>query len=159
MAAGQPFDPECELAQSFPREIDLPILKRIFVAATHQERELIAISLEEPTKVEPIALCFVISNEARRGGQVEQPIVTVHRAIEFAEFGVRYVIAFGPHLPYSRHSLEQPQRAANTLAGSGREAAQHRCGVPRMGVPVRKESTIKDENPAYLGAERGFTPF
>jgi hypothetical protein len=54
--AGQPFNLEAELAQSFLREVDLPAFKRIFVAPAHQERELIAISLEEVAEVEPITL-------------------------------------------------------------------------------------------------------
>ena len=79
--AGQTLDPKAEFAQSFFREIDLPMLKGIFVAAAHQERELIAISLEELTKVEPLALRFVISREARCRGEVKQTIVAVHGAI------------------------------------------------------------------------------
>ena len=51
VAAGQPFYLETKLAQSFLRKVDLPVFKGIFVAAAHQERELIAISLEELAKV------------------------------------------------------------------------------------------------------------
>jgi len=43
VTAGQPLNLEAEVAQSFLREIDLPVFKGIFVAAAHQERELIAI--------------------------------------------------------------------------------------------------------------------
>ena len=70
VTAGQPLDLEAELAQPFLREVDLPVLKGIFVAAAHQERELTAVSLKEVAEVEPIALRFVISHEAgsrRRG--------------------------------------------------------------------------------------------
>jgi len=46
VTAGQPFDLEAELTKPFFREVDLPVLKGIFIAAAHQERELIAICLE-----------------------------------------------------------------------------------------------------------------
>jgi len=46
------------------RESKLPMLEGIFVAAAYQERELIAISLEEVTEVEPVSLHFLISHEA-----------------------------------------------------------------------------------------------
>jgi hypothetical protein len=65
VTTGQPLDLEAKLAQPFLREIDLPVFKGIFVAAPHQERELIAISFVEVTEVEPIALRFVVSHEAR----------------------------------------------------------------------------------------------
>jgi tagatose-1,6-bisphosphate aldolase non-catalytic subunit AgaZ/GatZ len=65
-------------------------------AVASRKRELIAIGLEEVTEVEPVALRFVISHEARCRGEVEQAIVTVHGAMEFADFGVRYPVAFGP---------------------------------------------------------------
>jgi hypothetical protein len=88
VTTGQPFDLEAEHAQSFLREIDLPVFKRIFVAAAHQKRELIAISHVEATEVEPIALRFVISHEACCGREVEQAIVAVHGAVEFPQLGV-----------------------------------------------------------------------
>jgi len=47
VTTGQTLDPETEFAQPLTREVDLPVFKRIFIAAAHQERELIAISLEE----------------------------------------------------------------------------------------------------------------
>jgi hypothetical protein len=53
--------------------------------------------------------------------------------------------------------LNQPQRAANTLAGSVRETAQHRRRVPRVGVPVREEPSIEDQNAAYFGPAGGCT--
>jgi hypothetical protein len=140
------------------REVDLPMLKGIFVAAAHQERELIAISLEEVTEVEPFPLRFVISDEACRGSKVKQTIVAVHGAMELAEFGVRYVIAFGPHLPYSWHPLEEPEGSAHAPASPVRESAQHRRGVPRVGVPVRKESSIEDERAAYMRPGKCFAP-
>src|SRR5215471_6010878 len=132
VTAGQTLDPKAEFSQSFLREIDLPMLKRIIVAAAHQKRELIAISLEELTEVEPIALLFMIRHEACCGGEIEQAIVAVHRGIELTEFGIPYVIALGPHFPYSRHPLEQPEGTAHTLAGSVGKEAQHRRRVPRM---------------------------
>ncbi len=64
MAAGQTLDPKTERFQPFLREVHLPMFKGIFVAAAYQERELIAISLEEVTEVEPVALRFVIRHEA-----------------------------------------------------------------------------------------------
>ena len=78
MTAGQSLDREAEFAQSFLREVDLPMFKGIFVAATQQERELIAISLEEVAEIEPIALRFLISHEPRCCGEVEQAIVATH---------------------------------------------------------------------------------
>ena len=60
----QTFDPKTELTQSLLREIDLPMLEGIFVAAAYQERELIAISLEEVSEIESVALRSVISHEA-----------------------------------------------------------------------------------------------
>jgi hypothetical protein len=63
VTSGQTFDPKAELSQSLLRESDLPMLEGIFVAAAYQERELIAISLEEVTEVEPVSLRFVISHE------------------------------------------------------------------------------------------------
>src|SRR5215469_8070412 len=53
VTAGQPLNLEAEVAQSFLREIDLPVFKGIFVAAAHQERELIGIRLEKVTEVKP----------------------------------------------------------------------------------------------------------
>jgi len=123
VTAGQTLDPKAEFFQSFLREIDLPMLKGVLVTASHQKRELIAISLEEPTEVEPIALRFMISHETCGGGEVEQAVVTVHCGMELAEFGVRYVIAFGPHLPYPWHPLEQPEGTAHALAGAVGEEA------------------------------------
>jgi len=72
VTAGQMLDLEAEFAQPFMRELDLSVFKGIFVTAAHEERELIAISLEEVTQVEPVTLRFVISHEARCGGEVEQ---------------------------------------------------------------------------------------
>jgi hypothetical protein len=44
VTTGQTLDPETECSQSLTREVDLPVFKRIFIAAAHQERELIAIT-------------------------------------------------------------------------------------------------------------------
>ena len=60
VTAGQPRDLEAELAQPFLGEVDLPMFERIFIAATDKERELVAVSLEEGAKVEPVALRFMI---------------------------------------------------------------------------------------------------
>jgi hypothetical protein len=64
VTARQPLDLEPEFAEPFLREVDLPVFKGIFVAPAYQEREPIAISLEEVTEVEPVSLRFVISHEA-----------------------------------------------------------------------------------------------
>ena len=93
MAAGQTLDLKAEFTQPLMRELDLSVFKGIFVAAAHEERQLIAIGLEEVTKVEPVALRFVISHEARCCGEVEQAIVTVQGALEFADLGIRYPVA------------------------------------------------------------------
>src|SRR6266446_2615438 len=115
VTAGQPLDLEAELAQPFFREVDLTVLKRIFIAAADQERELIAISLEEAAEVEPIALRLVIGHEARRGGEIEQAIAAAHGVVQLADLGVRDLIAFGPHHP--SRQLEQPEGASHTLVG------------------------------------------
>jgi len=71
MTTGQALDLEAELAQSFLCKVDLPVFKRIFIAATHEKLEPIAISHEEGTEVESIALRFVIDDESRSGGEIE----------------------------------------------------------------------------------------
>jgi hypothetical protein len=106
VATGQPLDLEAEFAQAFLRKVNLPMFKRVLVAAADQKRELIAISLEDATEVEPIPLRFVIRREAGSGGEVEQAIVTVQGVMELAELGFSYAIAFGPHRYYSWRSLE-----------------------------------------------------
>ena len=138
VTAGQPLDLEAGLTKPRFREVDLPVLKGIFIAAAHQERELVAICLEEAAKVEPIALRLVIGHEACCRGEVEQAIVAVHRAMELTELGVRYVIAFGPHFPYSWHPFEQREGAAQASPGSLGEAAQHAYIRPtRRFAPLR----------------------
>src|SRR5262249_23705114 len=132
--------------------------QRVFIAAAHQERELIAICLEEAAEVEPIALRLVVAHEVCCRGEVEQAIVAVDRAMELAELGVRCVIAFWPHFPYSLHPFEQRDGAAQTSPSPLREAAQHRRGLPWVGVPVRKEPAIEDENAASIRPARRFAP-
>src|SRR6516225_2092454 len=78
--------------------------------------------------------------------------------MELAELGVRYAIAFRPHLLHSWDPFEQREGAAQASAGPLGEAAQHRRGVPWVGVPVRKEPAIEDENAAYIRPARGFAP-
>lgn len=158
VTAGQALNLEAEVAQSFLREIDLSVFKGIFVASPHQEREPIAIRLEEATEVKPIALRFVISHEARSCGEVEKTIMAVHSAMELEDFGVSYVIAFRPHLPHSWHPLEQPEGSGHAPAGTVGEVPQHRRRVPRMGMPVREEPAIEDKDSAYVGPACGFTP-
>jgi hypothetical protein len=63
VTAGQPLDLEAELAQPFLREGDLPMFKGILVAAADNERKLIPIDSEQPAKVEPVALRFVIDHK------------------------------------------------------------------------------------------------
>jgi hypothetical protein len=58
------LDLEAEFAQPFMREFDLSVFKGIFVAAAHEERELIPVSLEEVTEIEPVALRFVMATKA-----------------------------------------------------------------------------------------------
>jgi hypothetical protein len=64
VTARQPLDLKAEPAEPFLCQINLPVFKGILVAAAHEERELFAIGLEEPTEVEPIALRLVISDKA-----------------------------------------------------------------------------------------------
>src|SRR5690242_7240449 len=104
MTAGQTLDPKAEFSQSFLREVNLPMFKRIFVAAADQKRELIAINLEDVTEVEPIPLRFVVSHEACCGSEVEQAIVTVQGVMQLADLGISHLIAFRPHHPH--HHLE-----------------------------------------------------
>jgi hypothetical protein len=85
--------------------------------------------------------------------------VAVQGAMELAQLGVRYLITFGPHLPYSWCPLEQREGTAQAPACPVGEAAQHWRGVPRVGVPVRKEPAIEDEDAAYVGPACGFAPF
>jgi hypothetical protein len=99
MAAGQMLDLEAEFAETFMRELDLSVFKGIFIAAAHQKRELMVKSSKELTEVEAVTLRFVISHEARCGGEVKQAIVTVQGSIELADFAICYPIAFGPHHP------------------------------------------------------------
>ena len=94
VTAGQPLDLEAELAQPFLREIDLPVLKGIFIAAAHQERELTAVSLKELAEVEPVALRFVVGDEACSSREVEQAIVAVQGVIQLADLGMRHLITF-----------------------------------------------------------------
>src|SRR6516225_11783848 len=114
VTAGQMFDLEAEFAETFIRKLDLSVFKGVFVAAAHQKRELTAIGSEELIEVESVTLRFVISYEARCGGEVEQAIVTVHSSIKLADFAICYPIAFGPHHPCQH--LEQRERTAQTPA-------------------------------------------
>src|SRR5215471_19093998 len=153
VTAGQALDLEAELAQPFFREVDLPVLERILIAAADQERELIAISLEEAAEVEPIALRLVIGHEARRGGEIEEAIAAAHGVVQLADLGVRDLIGFGPH--HASRQLEEPVGASQTRVGPLGEAAQDRRGVPRVGVPLREEPAIEDDNAAYGRPARG----
>ena len=110
MTAGQPLDPKAEFSQPFLREVYLPVLKWIFVAAAHQERELIPISLEKAAEVEPFALRLVVGHETCCGGKKEEAIAAIQHALELAYFGICHLIVFGPSHPYQR--LEQSKGAA-----------------------------------------------
>ena len=123
VTAGQAFNLEAQLAQPFLRKVDLPVFKGILVAAAYKERELTAVSLEEAAEVEAVALRFVISHEARSRGEVEHAIVAVQGAVQLADLVFGYVIALGPHLPYSWHSLEQREGSAQAPAGPVGETA------------------------------------
>ena len=94
VTAWQPLDLESQFPQPFLREIDLPVFKRIFVAAADNKRELISISLKEATEVEPVALRFVIGSEARSCGGVEVPIVSAQGVVKFANLSLRNLVAF-----------------------------------------------------------------
>src|SRR6201997_1970207 len=94
VTAGQTLDPGTEIAQPLTREVNLPAFKRHFIGPAPQERELIAISVEERTEVQPVSLRLVISDKACCSCEVEQTIVAVDGAMELAEFGVCYLIAF-----------------------------------------------------------------
>ena len=122
MTAGQPLDPKAEFSQPFLREVYLPVFKGIFVAAAHQERELIAISGEQAAEVEPIALRLVIGHETCGGGKKEQAIVAVQNALEFAHLGICHPIVFGPGHRYQH--LEQGEGAARTRERPVREESQ-----------------------------------
>jgi len=63
VTAGQPLDLEAELTEPFLREVNLAVLKGIFIATAHEEREPTAISLEEAAEVEPVALRFVVGDK------------------------------------------------------------------------------------------------
>src|SRR5215469_6610732 len=156
VSTGQTLDLETELTQSFVREVDLPVLKGVFVAATHEERELPTIRLEQATKVEPVGLRPVIDREAGCARQVEQSIAAIQGIIELANLRVRDPIAFGPH--HSCHHLEQSEGASQARLGTLWEAAQDRRSEPWVGVPVREEPAIEDENAAYIRPTRRFAP-
>jgi hypothetical protein len=68
---GQTLDLEAELAQPFLREINLPGLKGIFVAAAYEERELTTIGFVKVAEVQPVALRFMIDHEASSCCEVE----------------------------------------------------------------------------------------
>src|SRR5262249_61405082 len=97
VTAGQPLDLEAELAQSFLREVNLPVFKGIFVAAANQERELTAVSLKEFAEVEPTALRFLISHEACCCGEIEQAVVAVQGVIKLADPRLHPFISFLTH--------------------------------------------------------------
>ena len=156
VTSGQTLDLEAEFSESFLRKVNLPVFKGIFVAAAHQERELISISFEQMAEVEPIALRFVVGHKTCSCCGVERAIVTLQGAKELADLGIRHLIAFGPHHPH--HHLEQSEGAAQTLARAVREATQNWRGVPGMGVPVHEEPAIEDENAAYVRPAYEFTP-
>ena len=155
VTAWQPLDLESQFPQPFLREIDLPVFKRIFVAAADNKRELISISLKEATEVEPVALRFVIGIEARSCGGVEVAIVSAQGVVKLANLSVRDLVAFGPH--HANRHLEQSEGTAQTSARPIGNAAQDWRGEPRVRVPVGKESAIEDENAAYLRPACRFT--
>ena len=76
--------------------------------------------------------------------------------MELADLGIRHPVAFGPHHPH--HHLEQGEGAPQALAGRDGETAQDRRGVPGVGVPVREQPAIEDENAAYVRPARGLAP-
>src|SRR5262249_46105065 len=157
MTAGQTLDLE-KLAQPCLREINLSVFKGVFVTAAHQERELIVICPKKLTEIEPVTLRFVIINhEAGGGGEVEQSVVTVHGVMKLPQFNFRHAIAFGPHPPDSWHSLERREGTTHPPSSPVGKAAQHRGGIPRMSMPIRKEPAVENKNAANLRSARCFT--
>src|SRR5258708_9543478 len=156
VTAGQALDLKPEFAQAPSREVNLPMFKRIFVVAAYEKRKLAAISLEETTEVESIALCFVISYESRCGGEIEKTIVAIHRVIQFAHFGICHVITFGSY--HTGHHLERRKGAPHTERGPVREKAQNWRGVPGMGMTIREESSIEDKNASNVWSAHKFAP-
>ena|SRR5215831_4952655 len=68
VTAGQTLDSKGEFSQSFLGEIDLPILKEIFVAAAHQKCELIVISWRaDRSRADRLALYDQPRSRRRRG--------------------------------------------------------------------------------------------
>jgi hypothetical protein len=71
VSTGQTLDLEAELAQPFLREVDLPALKGIFVAAAYEDRELTAIGPVKAAEIQPVALRLVIDHEPGSCCEVE----------------------------------------------------------------------------------------
>jgi hypothetical protein len=76
--------------------------------------------------------------------------------MQLTDLGISHMIAFRPHHPH--HHLEQGEGAAQTLACTVREASQNWRGVPRVGMRVREEPAIQDEDAAYFRTACGFAP-
>ena len=75
--------------------------------------------------------------------------------MQLANLDVCDLIAFGPH--HADHHLEQRAGTAQTSTAPIGKAAQDWRGEPWVRVPIRKKSTIEDENAAYLRPARRFT--
>jgi hypothetical protein len=146
----QTLDLQAELAQPFLREVNLPPLKGIFVAAANEEWKLTPIRVEETAEVQTVALRLVIGREAGASRKIEQAIMAVHGVVKFANLGVRNPIAFRPHYP--RQQLEQGKGSSQPTARSVVEASQDWRGEPRMRVTVREKAPIEDEDSPYCRA-------
>ena len=72
--------------------------------------------------------------------------------MEFAYLGISHLIAFGPD--HSHQQLEHCEGEAQNPTGTLRDAAQKRRSEPRVGMPVREEPAIEDENATYFRPAR-----
>src|SRR5215469_14588456 len=88
--------------------------------------------------------------------EVDQTIVAAQGVMQLVHLGLCDLIALGPH--DANHHLEQSKGTAKTSAGPLGKAAQDGRGEPRVRVHTGEESTIEDENAAYLRPARRFTP-
>ena len=125
MTAEQPLDPKADFSQPFLCEVYLPVFKGIFVAAAHEERELIAISGEQAAEVEPIALRLVIGHETwPAAARKNRAIVAVQNALEFAHLGICHPIVFSDQataINILNRVKERPVRSAHAELGRRRK--------------------------------------
>ena len=83
--------------------------------------------------------------------------MAVHGAKELVDLGILHVVAFGPH--DAHHHLKHGEGAPpSSWRARAREAAQDRRGEPRVGVSIREEPAIEDENAAYVRPAQRLAP-